>query len=138
MAELRGVGLADHDRAGTLQPRDVGRADGGRPVPERLAPERVGHAGLEIEEVLDRDGDAVQGPQRRSRNHGLLGFAREVPRLVVQHQDVCVHGLVAQFDALEKGVYDVDRGQVAAPDAGGQLGCRHVGKLILHGHGTPF
>ena len=63
-----------------------------------------------------------------------LRVARLLPGLVSEHQHVGVQLLVQPPDALEKGVHDFDRRQVAPPDARQQLCCGHERELVVNLH----
>ena len=90
VAELRCVRLAEHDRARALEALDVGGADVGHIVLERLAAERVGHARLHVEKVLDRNRKSEQGWMLLLAAQSLLRGTRLLPGFVSEHEHVRV------------------------------------------------
>ena len=119
--ELDGVGLAEHDHArrdGPLRERGGDRRD---PLgPDLRATGR--HAPLEVDQVLERDGHAVE------RAHAVAGADRAVgalggePGVVRVHRDEGVERGVATLDALEEGLHRLDRGQGPRAEGLRQLG----------------
>jgi hypothetical protein len=76
----------------------------------------------------------VQRAERRTGGKRLLGLPRTLPGLVERGEDERVEAGIACVDPGDDRVEKFDRGEVATPDAGGQLGGGGVGELIRHGH----
>src|SRR4029450_8733861 len=131
----RTVGLAEHDGAGPLDPlrertRDVRGELLGRPhTTAGRRPTR-----REVEQVLDRGGHPVQHPKLRPRHHRPLRLASPLAGVIKAEKDKGIQALVSGLDTLDKGIHDLNRGQLTAPDPGRQLRRRRGGKLIPQRH----
>src|SRR5262249_36021885 len=80
--ELHRVGLAEDDHTGADElPSQRGGEGRATAAPNRAATGR--NAPLELDEVLERDRDAVQRPDRVPWTHGLVGGFRSQPRFLV-------------------------------------------------------
>ena len=93
----RAVGLADEDRArrGLRSARRTCRSNRPEILHRPHAAEGRRPARLEIEQVLDGDGNAVQRPERLARHDGRLGGAAPRPGFVEGRVDEGVQAGVA-------------------------------------------
>jgi hypothetical protein len=126
--ELRGRGLADHDRPGAQKVLHDQGVEVGHPLlvcvgakGRALAPGR--------REVLDRDRDPVQRSGLRSVPDRALGLTRALPRFVRVDEAEAVQDRVDLLDAGEAVLDRLDRRQLAAPDQIGDHVRGRVGKL---------
>src|SRR5262249_10849854 len=128
-----GHGLADDHRAGGAQPRHHGR------VPPRPAPggERGAELGREIggvDDVLDRDRDAVERTERTTLRAALVEGARLTERGVAIEMGEGADLAVPRVDAIEAGADILLRRERAAGDLRGGFGRgqgRVVGQTVL-------
>src|SRR4029450_7966118 len=131
----RTVGLAEHDRAGPLDPlrertRDVRGELLERPhTTEGRRPTR-----REVEQVLDGGGTPGRLPKLPPRHHRPRGLASPLAGVIKAEKDKGIQALVSGLDTLDKGIHDLNRGQLTSPDPGRQLRRRRVGKLIRQRH----
>ena len=129
--ELHRVRLADDDHAGADQLLRQGGGAGGTAVaPHRGAAGR--HAAFELDEVLERNRNAVQRPDGVARADGLVGRLRGEAGLRLVDLDEGVQLRVQPGDALEAGGDDVDRRDAARLELGGQRVERELGEICAH------
>ena len=102
------VGLADDDGAAALfHALREGAVDGEPEVLQRAdAAEGGGPAGLEIEQVLDGDGNAVEGAERPALHDGRFRLLRGGAGVVIALVDEGVEAGVARLDARDDGFED--------------------------------
>ena len=106
--ELHRMRLADDDHAGADQLlRQGGRAGAAALTPYGRAAGR--HTTFHLDQILERDRDAMQRPDGVARTDGLVGGVRRETCLLVVDLDEGVQLRVELGDALETGGDDVDR-----------------------------
>jgi hypothetical protein len=134
-AHGRAVGLADQDGAGLLDMLGEG-AIGIRD--EILAGAHAAEAGLparlEIEQILDRRGHAVERAERVARHQRALGRQRRLAGIVEAEIDEGGDGGIALLDPCDGGVDDFDGRQLTLADAARQLGGAHIGEFVAQAH----
>ena len=99
IGELGHVGAADHDEAGPAQPRHHGRIGFRRRRILQRARAGAGHLALDVEQVLDRDGNAGIGRRRG------LGLAQPVHRFGGLDRGFLID-MDEGADALARGIGD--------------------------------
>jgi len=133
VAELGGVGLAEDDGAGRLQPahgdvvllrdqvREEPRAAGGA------------HA-AGVEHVLQRHRYAVQRAERLALHDRDLRLAGRRPRQLRRHQAEGVHPRVERLDAGQQRGGELDGGELLVTNQRGDLERRSPGEILVdHG-----
>jgi hypothetical protein len=94
-------------------------------------------AGVEVEQVLDRGGHPMKHAQIRPGHQCLFGLPSALAGVVEAEIDKGVQAVVSGLDALDEGVNDLHRGQLAPPDPCRQLRRRHVRELVCQRHPGP-
>ena len=79
------------------------------------------------DDVLDRDGDAVQGAHRLALHHGDLGFAGRPAGDVVSDQTEGVQAGVERLDPGQNGFGDLHRRDLLGPHKRSELERREPG-----------
>ena len=132
--ELGGHRLADDDRAGRAQLGDHG---GVVPRPAAAADRRAefGRVIRGIDDVLDRDRDAVQRPDRVALRAALVERARLRERVLAVEMDERLDLAVEGFDAVETGADIILGRNGAAGDFRCGLG-RGQRRQPIVGHGS--
>ena len=126
VAELRGVGLAKEHRAGRLQAAHRERVVLG----DELLVEPGAAGGREAarrEDILDRDGHAMERPDGLALHDGDLRFARGDPRGVGGYEAEGVERRIDRLEAREHGVEHLERLHLFLPDEGRELESRAPG-----------
>ena len=130
--ELGGHRLAQHDGPSLLELGD----HGGVVVGHEVGVEGRAGCGLHacgVEDDLQADGDAVQGPRGRSLGNGLLSTGGRAQHFFAVDGDPRLQVLLG-VDAGQQGLGQLHRGELA----GGDLLCRlGQAQLIRLGHGSP-
>src|SRR5690606_18968484 len=125
------VRLAQDDGASLLDALGEGAVPMRGVVLERAhAAAGGGPAWLEVEQVLDGRGDAVQRPQLAARHHGGLGPLRGLTRVLEAEVDEGVEAGIAGLDPRDERVHHLQRRQLPPPDARRQLERRDVGEFL--------
>ena len=126
--KLDRVRLAENDHAGCDQL--AGQRGGGRRTP--VAP-RHRAAGrdppFEVDQILQRDRDAVQRADRMARADRFVGGLGGKSGIVAIDIDVGVQFAVEPRDAREKRLDNIDRRQTPRCDLGGELVSRLIGRI---------
>ena len=112
--ELRAVGLADDDRAGTPEPRDHGRVLGGHVVGEQRRPVGGAHAGHRCD-VLDADRQPAQQARCLASRQRLVHRPSLVVGAVV-HRDDRVQHRVELRDPFARGLQHLARRHLTCGD----------------------
>ena len=110
--ELVQVALADENRAGTTQSRRDRGIRRGRRGRRHPRPGRRRHAAL-VDEILERDGNAVQRPEPLTASPRVIGSGGRGHRLAAGHRDERAVGVVLSFDARETRGGQIQRRQRA-------------------------
>src|SRR5262245_50425805 len=129
--KLHRVGLADDDHSGAKELLRQGGGDGGAAV----APHRAAagcNTPIELHEVLERNRDAVQRPDRMPRADGLVSSLRRQSRLLFIDLDERVELAIEPGDALQASGGDLHGRDAARLDVGGQRVDWQVGELSVH------
>jgi hypothetical protein len=79
----------------------------------------------------------MQHAELRPRYQCLLGLPSALAGVLKAEVDKGIQAVVSGLDALDEGLHDLDRRQLASPHPGRQLGRRQVGKLICQHHPGP-
>ena len=133
VGELRHVGLAHDDRARLLEPRD----DGGVLLRNTLGHQAGRGGGADppgVVEVFQRDRDAVKRAQRAVGGQAPVRLARGVEGLVAKHRDEGVERGVGFVDAFERGLGQLQAGDLPAPHHPGRLGDGEEGQRAVSHH----
>ena len=137
-AEGRRVRLAEHDRAGALHALDHRGVLGGHVVAVERRAECRAHP-LGHDEVLHREGHAVERPEQSTPSHqGALGRLRLPPRGLVGQRHKGVELRIDPLDPVEDRVHDLDRGDLLPPYPRRQLGRRQPAEPPVSHPRTPF
>ena len=106
--------LAEQDRARGVEPRGNGRVLGRHAVGEDTR--TAGRSDpLRVDEILERDGDAVERATVPAGGDLPFGFTRLSPRHLRRHGDKRVQR-AAPFDPVQAGLDEGDRRQRTRPD----------------------
>ncbi len=124
--ELDGVRLAEDDHAGGDEPLGEGGRDRRHTLGPHLRPAR-GEAPLEVDEVLEGDGHAVERPHAVAGTNGPIGAFGGQARLGLVDGDEGVQDGITAANALEERIDGVDGRERARGEGAGQLG-----------HGGPY
>jgi hypothetical protein len=130
--ELYGVRLADDDHAGSDQLSCQRRRAGGA----AFAPNRAtagGHAPFELNQILERDRNAVQGADGVARSDGLVGRFGGGPCLRGKHVDKGVQLSIQPIDALKAGIDNIDGRNAARLQLCGKGVHWQLSKICVHG-----
>ncbi len=119
-AHLRGVGLADHDRAGRSQTRDEQAVDLRHVLGKELRPVRGADPGR-VDQILDRDRQPVQRPDRLTSRRPLVGGIGLGQRRFGPEADDRVDLGVDRIDPFQMRGDDLARGQLPLPDRARQF-----------------
>ena len=134
--ELRHVRLADPDRAGRLQPRHHQLVASGTVFGvQRRAPRRP-HAAGGVG-VLVRDGQAVQRADRTPRGQRRVGGVGGGPRALGVQRDDGVDLRVELLDAVQVGLEQLARGDLAVAEQRGELGRGPDAEVVVDGGHAP-
>ena len=102
---------------------------------DRLGQDRQALGGRragQVDVLLDREGHAVERPERLAGGHGRVGRCRTGAGLVGQHAHDGVQRAVHLVDARQVGFDDLGRRDLLAPDRRRQLECRPAPQLLAH------
>ena len=128
VAELRDVGLANHDRAGPAQALDHDIVLIGHEV---AIDDRAG-CGADAagqDEVLDAQGDAGERADLLPRRDARLQLARLAPRQLRRRRAERVQRRFEALHPVEDGIDHLDRREPASPDVRGQRHRVHAADL---------
>jgi hypothetical protein len=125
--QLVGVVLAEQDRAGIRQPPCHGRIARRDVVPVDRGPGSGADAGR-VDEVLERDRDAVQGAPVPALGDLIGSAGGVVLRPLAGDLDVGAQARVQLVDAGQVVVGELDRGTLARREGGRRLAQREVGE----------
>jgi hypothetical protein len=131
--------LADQHGTGGAQARNHGRVRRRAMVPPQFRMAGGGKPG-DVDDVLDRIGNAVQRPAPRSARDFGLRRLRFGQRALRRDQQEGVDRRIDVVDPLEQRLGQLDRRQFARGDAARCFGERHVGEVghagLLPSRGT--
>jgi hypothetical protein len=118
--EVVKVRFADEDGPGLAKMRDGGRV-ALRHVPFAHARRGRSRHATDVEQVFDRDRDAVQRAAIGAGGELLIGFARLPQRVVGHHRDERVQPRVVRLDAAQAFFGDTGRSELARAQAAAEL-----------------
>ena len=130
-AELRRRGLADQDRAGGAEPGDRDRIMVRHVVLVRHRAKRGAHA-LGVDDVLDRERDTVERPERLARHHLAFRLARPGHGLVAAQRDEAVQLALQPLGARKNRARRLDGRDILAGDARAKLDGREMTEILAH------
>jgi hypothetical protein len=121
--ELDHLRLAEDHHAGGKQPRDRGGGLGAAPVaPQRRSDPR--QAAVHLQQVLQRDRQPVERPERHAARAPRVGRARQVARQLGLDRHERIEPAVGALDAREIALREFERTRLAPCEQGGQFGQR--------------
>jgi hypothetical protein len=125
-AEFAGRGLADQNGAGCLSALNGGRVDHADIFCHRARAGCIGHAG-DRHQVLGRERNAVQRPERQPPHDGVLGRLGCLQSPLRQQDEKGVQSLLRRFRFCQSSLGQLDRRYVLADNPAPQLRrCRIV------------
>jgi hypothetical protein len=95
-----------------------------------MPPSVDGQPGLKSNASLMAEGNAVQRPQFLSLHHCAFGRRRPRASIVEPQINQRVEAGIAELDAPDGGFQHLDRRQVPAADAEGEIGRTDISELI--------
>ena len=122
-AELGRVGLAHDDRAGRAEPFHDQAVGDGNVVGERAGAVGGADAGRVVE-ILDRDGQTVQRPERLAARDPAVRLVGVVQRALLPQADNRVDPRVDRVDPLQVRRHHLAGRDLTAADRRGELACR--------------
>ena len=131
VGELVQVGLADQHRARALQALDRGRVEVGHPVREQRRAVGGGDASGRVQ-VLDRDRDAVQGPEMVAGHDRRLGGVGGGAGALRRHRDEGVQLRLQPLDPGKRRLGHLDRRQLLGGEARRQLRDAGEDQVLTH------
>ena len=91
-----------------------------------MAPPFSIRSALEIEEILDRRGHAVERPERAAFHDLILGSPRLAPCIIEAEMDEGVEAWIALLDAGDRRLDRLDRREIAPANAQRQFAGTHI------------
>ena len=126
--ELDRVSLADHDQPRGDQAPCKRGSTARLPIPPHQRP-ACRHFSLNLYQVLERDRDPVQRPDRMPRADRLVGRLCREPRVLGINLDKGVQLGVRRADPFEQAIDQIDRREAAGADLGRENMYRQEGGI---------
>jgi hypothetical protein len=125
------IHLADYYSASILESFDTDSVHPRDAIPERLERSRCHDAGCVVE-VLDADGDAVEGAAPSSTLDLLVRLAGLIERLIRQDRGKRVEPRVQRFDSHQAALDDTRRRYVPSSNTVLEFSYAQVVQLVAH------